>query len=298
MELQQIIEALLIASPEPLTPRELAGVLRTAAKRARDEEAEKAEEEGRGRSGEAPVEGSGGSAAEQEAGIGDRPELAFLEVTPEQVEGALEALAAEYAGSSRAFALLERAEGWKLFTRGEFAPWVRHLFPEKKPERLSAPALETLAIVAYRQPITKSAIEAVRGVSVDGVLQKLLDRNIVRIAGRAELPGRPLLYETTDLFFEHFGIRSVDDLPNASELRTVKLPEPEPPAGSEGGEESSDPGEGDAAAPAEAEASEPVAETAPDGGSEDPEGAAASREEAAVSASDPDSEERSPDATA
>jgi segregation and condensation protein B len=85
--------------------------------------------------------------------------------------------------------------------------------------------METLAIVAYRQPITKAAIEAVRGVSCDGMIQKLLDRDLVRISGRADLPGRPLLYQTTDLFFEHFGINNIDDLPNASELRRVKLPE-------------------------------------------------------------------------
>jgi hypothetical protein len=87
--------------------------------------------------------------------------------------------------------------------------------------------METLAIVAYRQPVTKASLEAVRGVSCDGMLQKLLDRELIKIGGRAELPGRPLLYETTDLFFEHFGVKSVDELPNASELRTVRLPEPE-----------------------------------------------------------------------
>jgi segregation and condensation protein B len=87
--------------------------------------------------------------------------------------------------------------------------------------------METLAIIAYRQPITKAAIEAVRGVACDGMIQKLLDRDLIRIGGRAMLPGRPLLYETTDLFFEHFGIRTIDDLPNSSELRKVKLPDPE-----------------------------------------------------------------------
>jgi segregation and condensation protein B len=87
--------------------------------------------------------------------------------------------------------------------------------------------METLAIIAYRQPITKAAIEAVRGVSCDGMLQKLLDRELVRIGGRADLPGRPMLYETTELFFEHFGIRSIEDLPNSGELRKVKLPDPD-----------------------------------------------------------------------
>ena len=140
---------------------------------------------------------------------------------------AIAALISTYEESGRAFTLIERPKGWKLYTRIEYGDFVRQLFPGRKPERMSGPAMETLAIIAYRQPITKAAIEAVRGVSCDGMIQKLLDRDLIRIGGRAELPGRPLLYETTDLFFEHFGIRSIDDLPNANELRKVKLPEPQ-----------------------------------------------------------------------
>ena len=90
--------------------------------------------------------------------------------------------------------------------------------------------METLAIIAYRQPITRADIEAVRGVAVDGVMQTLLDRNLVRIAGRADIAGRPLLYETTQFFMEHFGLKDLDDLPNASELRKIPLPKAEPPA--------------------------------------------------------------------
>jgi len=152
---------------------------------------------------------------------------ALGEITEEGIQQVIEALCAQYEGEGHAFVLLERADGWRIFTSPNFGVWVRELFPGKKPSRLSPPALETLAIVAYRQPITKAGIEAVRGVSVDGVLQTLLDRNVVRIAGRADLPGRPLLYETTDLFLEHFGIKTVADLPNAEELRTVELPRPE-----------------------------------------------------------------------
>ena len=96
--------------------------------------------------------------------------------------------------------------------------------------RLSGPAMETLAIIAYRQPVTKAAMEAVRGVSCDGMLQKLLDLELIRIEGRADLPGRPLLYSTTEYFFEHFGIKSVEELPDAAELRYGRLPEPEPEA--------------------------------------------------------------------
>ena len=152
---------------------------------------------------------------------------ALAAVSAEEVTAAISQLNQAYRDGQRSFTILERPNGWKIYTLVEFGDFVRQLFPGRKPERLSGPAMETLAIIAYRQPITKAAIEAVRGVACDGMVQKLLDRDLIRIGGRAELPGRPLLYETTDQFFEHFGIRSIDDLPNASELRKVQLPDPE-----------------------------------------------------------------------
>ncbi len=88
---------------------------------------------------------------------------------------------------------------------------MRQLYPESKPARLSGPALETLALIAYRQPATRADIEAVRGVAVDGMVNSLLERGLIRIAGRAEVPGRPLLYETTRFFLEHFGLKTLDD---------------------------------------------------------------------------------------
>ena len=97
-------------------------------------------------------------------------------------------------------------------------------FPAPKPSRLSSPALETLAIIAYRQPITRADVEAVRGVTIDGVLQTLMERGLVKISGRAEIPGRPLLYETTEFFLDHFGLRNLNELPNVEELRTRHLP--------------------------------------------------------------------------
>jgi segregation and condensation protein B len=208
MQLSAIVEALLIASEAPLATPEIARLVRARVAEAEDVRAREIED---GR--EPPA----------------LPEwlAALADTSPEEVTEAIAHLNASYAASGRAFALSERAKGWKLYTRPEYGEFARQLFPGRKPERLSGPAMETLAIIAYRQPITKSAMEAVRGVSCDGMIQKLLDRDLIRIGGRAELPGRPLLYETTDLFFEHFGIRSVDDLPNASELRKVKLPEPD-----------------------------------------------------------------------
>ncbi len=206
MQLSAIIEALLVASESPLAAEEIARLVRSRVAEAEDVRACETED-------------------------GNDPEampdwLAALAATSaEDVSGAITALNAHYQETGRAFTVLERAKGWKLYTRAEYGEFVRQMFPGRKPERLSGPAMETLAIIAYRQPITKAAIEAVRGVSCDGMVQKLLDRDLIRIGGRAELPGRPLLYETTDLFFEHFGIRTIDDLPNASELRRVKLPE-------------------------------------------------------------------------
>jgi segregation and condensation protein B len=203
-DLDPIVEALIFASPEGVSTKEIARCLRSAAATAR------------------------------EAGSDEAPDsiMRHAGATEEDVIAAIARLNLNYLESGRAFTLHERPAGWRIMSRMDYAPWVRELFPDKKPARLSAGALETLAIIAYRQPVTRSSIEAVRGVSIDGPLQTLLDRNIVRIAGRADLPGRPLLYETTDLFLEHFGIRTVEELPNSSELRSMKLPEP--PAKAEG----------------------------------------------------------------
>ncbi len=208
MQLSAIVEALLVASQDPLAAEEIARLVRSRVAEADDVRARETEE------GKEPA---------------PLPEWlsALAATSSEEVVAALSELNRHYEETGRAFTILERPKGWKLYTRAEFGEFVRQLFPGRKPERLSGPAMETLAIIAYRQPITKAAIEAVRGVACDGMIQKLLDRDLIRIGGRAELPGRPLLYETTDLFFEHFGIRTIDDLPNASELRKVKLPEPE-----------------------------------------------------------------------
>ncbi len=155
-----------------------------------------------------------------------------LQSNEAQVAAALEQLKIEYIEQQRAFQLVERAEGWQLTSDPAYANFVQHLFPEPKPARLSAPALETLAIIAYRQPITRADVEAVRGVNIDAVLQTILERGLVKISGRDEkIPGRPLVYETTQFFLDHFGLRNLDELPNVEELRTRHLPTaPRPPA--------------------------------------------------------------------
>jgi segregation and condensation protein B len=169
-------------------------------------------------------------------GAGGEDELEpneFAKVRDPEVAAALEQLKIDYIQQERGFQLMEKADGWQLVTDPNCAPWVRQLFPGPKPARLSAPALETLAIIAYRQPITRADVEAVRGVTIDGVLQTLMERGLVKISGRAEIPGRPLLYETTQFFLEHFGLRHLDELPNAEELRKRYLPVAPPPAASQ-----------------------------------------------------------------
>ena len=189
MTLTRVIEALLFSAQKPLSIPEIATAIKGA-------------------------EGDPAGAGPNE----------FSRVREAEVAAALEQLKIDYVEQQRAFQLIEKAEGWQLATDPQYAQWVRQLFPAQKPARLSAPALETLAIIAYRQPITRADVEAVRGVNIDGVLQTLMERGLVKIAGRAEVPGRPLLYETTQFFLDHFGLRNLDELPNVEELRKRNLP--------------------------------------------------------------------------
>jgi segregation and condensation protein B len=141
------------------------------------------------------------------------------------IREALDRLREKFENSS--LQLKEISGGFRLATRPEYQPFLASLTESKaRASKLSQPALETLAIIAYRQPISRAEVEAVRGVAVGGVLETLTDRGLVRVAGRAEVPGRPLLYETTTLFLEHFGLSDLDALPNVEELRRVPLPEP------------------------------------------------------------------------
>jgi segregation and condensation protein B len=145
-----------------------------------------------------------------------------------EVTAALEQLAKEHEDAKRSFRLACVAGSWQFVTEPEYAPWLKALVGHKaRPPRLSAPALETLAIIAYRQPVTRTEVEQVRGVAVDGVMQTLLERGLVEQVGRAEVVGRPMTYGTTPVFLEYFGLRSLEDLPAADELRRVVVQKPE-----------------------------------------------------------------------
>ncbi|MDH5590107.1 MAG: SMC-Scp complex subunit ScpB, partial [Gemmatimonadota bacterium] len=137
------------------------------------------------------------------------------------VEQILRQLQAEYDDAQRAFQVVEVAEGYQILTRPEFAPYLERFDNVPRPSRLSGPALETLAIMAYRQPIGRAEVEYIRGVGSSGVIRSLQDRQLVDVVGRAEGLGRPLLYGTTQKFLEHFGFRSLEDLPRPEELPVV-----------------------------------------------------------------------------
>lgn len=228
LTLKQVIEALVFASPKPLTLEEIRKALQ-------------------------------GAAAETE----DLNVIAMGETSEEDIASHLNLLCAEYEQTGRSFRVAEQVNGWAMVTIPSAVDWVRQLYPESRPTRLSGPALETLAIIAYRQPVTRADIEAVRGVAVDGVMQVLLDRQLVKIAGRAELPGRPLLYETTEYFLQHFGIKNVVDLPNSDELRRVSLPKAEYPEEGEAKTKEKAPRKKSAKAAAVEGAAAPATEGAP-----------------------------------
>ena len=194
MELKDILEAILFSSQKPLSTKELQDILKHAA----------------------------------EAGEGGAKEFAAAKAAA--LTDALETLAGEVDALGRGYRLVCVAGAWQFVTQSDFAPWVRALVGVKnRPTRLSKPALETLAIIAYRQPVTRAQMEEIRGVSVDGVIGTLTERELVEVVGRADAPGRPQTYGTTQLFLEYFGLRGLEELPDAEELRQVPITRPDAP---------------------------------------------------------------------
>jgi segregation and condensation protein B len=194
MELKFILEAILFSAQKPLSLKEIRDVFAAAPEHAEGEETVRA----------------------------------LKKIKEAELTAALEELAKEHEDAQRSFRLVCVAGSWQFVTQPEYAPWLKALVGHKsRPPRLSQPGLETLAIIAYRQPITRTEIEQIRGVAVDGVMQTLLERGLVEQAGRAEVVGRPMNYATTRLFLEYFGLRSLEELPAADELRRVIVQKPE-----------------------------------------------------------------------
>ncbi len=153
----------------------------------------------------------------------------FLEdkVTLDQVESSVEGIREKYAAEFYPFELRQSGGGWQFLTKKDFHKTIAQLNGDKFLKRLSTAALETLAIVAYKQPITKSEIEAIRGVNSDYSVQRLLEKELIVISGRNEqLPGKPLLYNTSRHFMDYFGINSADDLPKINEVLADQIVQP------------------------------------------------------------------------
>jgi segregation and condensation protein B len=144
----------------------------------------------------------------------------LADADPAETAASVRDLALRCEAEGRGIMVQEVAGGFRLATRPDVHPWIQRL-QQVKPARLSRAALETLAIIAYRQPITRAEIEAIRGVAVDGVLRTLLERELVRMMGRKADAGRPMLYGTTQQFLEHFGLRELADLPTLREINEL-----------------------------------------------------------------------------
>lgn len=144
--------------------------------------------------------------------------FALEDLEPNEIKMAIEELKSEYVQANRGLRIIEVAGGFRMTTASNFASFLKKLYKNRFVERLSKPALETLAIIAYKQPITKMEIESLRNVNIDGVIKSLLEKNIIRVAGRKKAPGSPYVFGTTKQFLEHFGLKSLEDLPKIKDF--------------------------------------------------------------------------------
>ncbi len=142
-------------------------------------------------------------------------------LTVSQIEKIVAELKEDYQKTDRCFELLEIAGGYELSTKREFAPWILKIELQRKARQATQSALETLAILAYKQPLTRAEIESLRGVDTSGVLNTLMEKNFIKIVGKKEVPGRPFMYGTTEKFLEHFGLKELRDLPSIDEIRQM-----------------------------------------------------------------------------
>lgn len=142
-------------------------------------------------------------------------------IKPSAIEKLILELKAEYEAENRSFRIQEIAGGFEVSSDPKYAPWIMKLEMQKRARQASNSALETLSIIAYKQPVTRAEVEDLRGVDISGVIAALLDKSLIKIVGRKEVPGRPFLYGTTEKFLEHFGLKALSDLPQVAEIREL-----------------------------------------------------------------------------
>jgi len=155
----------------------------------------------------------------------DQFKQVFPPLTPSAIEDLLRRLQDEYAARDAGMVVVEIAGGWQMLSNSHAAVYIREFYKTRTKEKLSRPALECLAIVAYKQPVGRGEVEVIRGVNSDGTIAHLLNKGLVRIVGRKEVPGRPFLYATTKEFLEYFGLKSLEDIPKIEALSLPLQPE-------------------------------------------------------------------------
>lgn len=227
--LKKVLKALLFSSNQPLSIAEIQDTFTRFHEQAAGVGALPASQPQPETGGETTVVPSEAAPADQTVGrfdgiLSEVPEAEELYqdvpslVPAAQIRETLEQLALELRADDDVFLLVETAQGYRLVTQPRFARWVRALRNDPPPVKLSQSAMETLAVVAYRQPVTRAEIEHIRGVSAEAGLNRLLERELVYIVGRADLPGRPIQYGTTEAFLEFIGVKSLDELPASDVL--------------------------------------------------------------------------------
>ena len=230
--LKKVLKALLLSSSQPLSIKDI----QAAFARFHEVSFAKATEDGQatpeknveGETAPPPVSAEVAEAAEAIAEPPQDPEL-YADVpslvTVTQIREAMDEIAAEMRATDDGLLLIEGASGYRLVTHPRFARWVRILRQEPPPLKLSQSSIETLAVVAYRQPVTRTEIETIRGVAAEAGISKLLERDLIYIVGRADTPGRPIQYGTTEHFLEFVGAKSIDELPASDVLSSRQIDE-------------------------------------------------------------------------
>ena len=150
----------------------------------------------------------------------------FPELKPSQIYDLIKELQEEYVNREAGMVVVEIAGGWQMLSNSHAAAYIRAFYKTKTREKLSRPALESLAIIAYKQPVGRAEVEVIRGVNSDGTMAHLLNKGLIKITGRKEVPGRPFLYGTTKEFLEYFGLKSLEDLPKIAEFNQLGVDRP------------------------------------------------------------------------
>ncbi len=225
-DLTRVLRSLLFASPGSISVKDIQAVFtrfhEEAATLATEPEIVPVDASGNGR-GNTGMNGPAHDEDDAATSLAPVPDDVPSLVTASQIREAMETIGAQLEAANEVFRLQETHAGWRFVTSPESAEWTRLFRNQPRPMKLSQSAMETLAIIAYRQPVVRSEIESIRGVSVDSAINRLLERELIQIVGRADLPGRPIQYGTTEGFLEFVGVKSIEELPASDVLSSREI---------------------------------------------------------------------------